>query len=84
MTRTIHKYPFVEQYLNAPHGPVRLVAQQNDAEFPTLWIEHPVGAPATATFEIRPTGAEFEFSAEHVGSAVCGPFVWHVYRLATT
>lgn len=58
------------------------VAQQHAGTFPTLWIEH-FDSPETVLrkYVIHGTGAEFE-DGVHVGSAMCGPFVWHVFEIA--
>ena len=80
MTRIVYKYDFFNSELTAPHGLVRLVADQAGDGMPTIWIEHDLSAPATAEYFIRPTGAEFTVPHHHVGSCICGSFVWHVYR----
>lgn len=78
--RVIYKYPFDSGALHAPDGNVLLVGWQGARQVPTLWIEHDVDAPVVAYY-VRPTGeAFFDAGDEHVGSAICGAFVWHVYK----
>lgn len=83
MTQVIYKYEFDRGVLTAPHGKVMLVGQQHGNQLPTLWLMHP---PATerhtmARYTLVPTGQEFDPTGmDHVGSAVCGSFVWHVFR----
>lgn len=83
----IHKFQMTDEVCRFPLGNVVLVAQQNSyQDFPAVWIERPVdgGSPNTmATQEYRIFGTGHPIDArglEHVGSAICGPYVWHVYR----
>lgn len=82
MNRQVLKYPFMHTSpLVAPVGKVVLVDYQSDnSEMPTLWIEHAPGAPM-ATYVMVGTGHPIASHMEHVGSAICGRFVWHVYRI---
>jgi len=82
----IFKYEFETDAINAPNGKVLLVSQRQDGvTLPTIWIEHSSAASRTEMlYFLRGTGETIhpDSNAEHVGSAVCGPFVWHVYRRA--
>jgi hypothetical protein len=56
-------------------------------EAPAVWIERDRDRSADyATPALRlvavGTGDDVPEEATHVGSAWCGPFMWHVYRLA--
>lgn len=80
INQVIYKYAMSNGVTRAPAGPVRLVAQQDGSELPTLWIEHLVNAPSDTNYYVRGTGQQFnDEGSKHVGSAVCGHFVWHVY-----
>lgn len=81
--KTIRKYPFGQSStVFAPIGKVLLADyQDNGSDLPTLWIEHDADAERVE-YVIMATGAEWnESESEHVGSAICGRYVWHVYRL---
>lgn len=82
MTDVIHKYKMVGDASFAPAGKVLLVDYQGDgSELPTLWVQHdPISTPMTS-YHIFATGSNVPRDGlEHVGSAICGRFVWHVYR----
>lgn len=81
MTQTIYKYEFTSGILKAPRGQVMLVAQQGQRDLPTIWIKHETDPKAIVmgVYEIVPTGGVVEVDETHVGSAVCGIFVWHVF-----
>lgn len=82
--RTVHKYEFgqnTEIRVPWPHGArVVLVAQQGNT-LPTLWVECDTTLDAQLRyFCVIGTGHPVTPpDLEHVGSAVCGSFVWHVY-----
>ena len=90
--RIIYKYRFEEHeihagkdYIMIPAGKVLLVAQQNMHSLPTLWVEHtdPFDQATSRKYRLAGTGhlIDEEFTAwEHVGSCICEPLVWHVYR----
>lgn len=81
--KTIYKYPFrVGSVIEAPAGKVVLVAHEDRSGTPTIWIEHETNAPSDTHYQFVGTGG-FIPRGEHVGSAICAPFVWHVYRLDT-
>lgn len=80
--RVIHKYE-MSAYgaTSAPNGRVVLVAQQHNQEMPTVWIEYDPSNYTFTNYVVIGTGQQWvNDQGEHVGSAVCGPFVWHVYR----
>lgn len=57
---------------------VLLIADQRGTL--TLWAEQEDERPPTPRlFEVVGTGGIRPEGMEHVGSAVCGDFVWHVY-----
>lgn len=79
--RIIHKFPLTTEQNNLPHGKPVLVANQ-DGMTPTVWIERDAAfntGPGD-TYVFIGTGHPVPVDWEHVGSSVCGPFVWHVYR----
>jgi len=82
--RVVYKYNFRKGgVIRAPRGYVALVAYQpNGTEFPTIWVEHDPGVTPECDYFIVGTGSPIDpyERAEHVGSALCGSFVWHVYR----
>ena len=81
----VYKYPFKDTgHRQTPVGKVILVAQQNDEPLPTVWVEHLVGEEKMHQLIIQGTGRHFPCdpgNTEHVGSAICGEFVWHVYKV---
>lgn len=83
MPRTIHKFPLTTVTNMLPVGKVVLVDWLNhdDDVLPTIWIEYdPYDAQNTDQYIIVGTGHHVPTDMEHVGSAVCGRFVWHVYK----
>lgn len=88
MKSVIYKYPITDMVQSIPVGDVVLVAQQGDSTLPTLWVRHSqdtilAGDYANKdTYTIVGTGNSFDNDGfAHVGSCVCGDFVWHVYRM---
>jgi hypothetical protein len=79
--RVIYKYRMESIEMCAPLGHVLLVAAQNNHHLPTLWIEHNFdrSGPKTQTYVVCETGGTPPPDSSHVGSCVCGEFVWHVY-----
>lgn len=83
MSRTIHKYGLTTGINVLPKGKVVLVGWLNhdDDVLPTIWIEYdPNDAQHTDQYVIVGTGHSVWIDMEHVGSAICGRFVWHVYK----
>lgn len=87
MNKVIYKYPMEvldgRGEARLPAGKVLLVAGQG-GPIPTLWIEHDSADPGNGVFEtylVVGTGHDFDDTGfEHVGSCVCGPYVWHIYK----
>ena len=60
---------------------VKTVADQFGAV--TMWAEVDSDAePEKRTFDVYGTGLPIPAGLEYVGTAFCGPFVWHVYEQA--
>jgi hypothetical protein len=86
--RTIWKYQLIagnDLRVRLLEPVIIFVSGQGEAE-PVVWIEHGGHNPdlLEPTLEITfiGTGHPVPESSEgwnHVGSTVCGPFVWHVY-----
>lgn len=80
--RVIYKYRWLRgEHLNVPRGKVVLVNYEgNGSELPTIWIEHesPTDSRMMRLY-LYGTGGKIDAGHRHVGSAVCGRFVWHVY-----
>ena len=92
MTKKIYKYelPTSEVTLQFPADARLLRVGHDPAEpmLPCLWVELDVDLPATEThiFKTYGTGHELEEPEEerhYVGTAVCGPFAWHVFEVPT-
>lgn len=78
--RVIYKYDFdLSGVLVVPHGKVVLVAQQNNSELPSVWVEHEDITDERMALHMYGTGHQIDVRHRHVGSAVCGSLVWHVY-----
>jgi hypothetical protein len=83
VSRVIYKYDFDTRtclQLTLCNPQIVLIAQQSGA-LPTVWIEQDLDRdPDTVlTLAVFGTGHAIPEGVSHVGSAVCGPFVWHVY-----
>lgn len=78
--RRIYKWP-LSPTTSIPWSPddrVLMVADQGGT--PTLWAEQEDELPApTRLVTVVGTGMTAPAGLEHLGSAVCGEFVWHVY-----
>jgi hypothetical protein len=82
--RRIYKWPLMPttKLPWSPEDRVLLVADQRGTL--TLWAEQEDAFPAPhREFIVVGTGFEAPAGLEHVGSAVCGDFVWHVYAEST-
>ncbi len=85
--RFIWKYqlqPGINVIPVTPGARIVLVAPwQPDSDAPGVWIEHQL---RTATMKMRlqavGTGEDIPPDGAHIGSAWCGPYMWHVYELA--
>ena len=86
----VYKYPLGPGVTRIPWDEyskvVLVVYQDNNNWLPTLWVEHPTAKPGGHRgFGVIGTGETFDplgnngIAIEHVGSAICGSLVWHVY-----
>lgn len=73
----IHKFQLTSADF-LPEGKVLLIAQQNDSPFPYLWLEYDPDIAVETAYRIFGTGQSP--TGEHIGSAICGDYVWHVYK----
>lgn len=81
--KVVFKYLLNANVNVIPAGRIMLVDWQSGRRYPTVWAEHELPLTGeTMRLEVRATGREYEHSDldHHVGSAVCGPFVWHVFQ----
>ena len=80
MTRVVYKYPMNESgVMVVPHGKVVLVAQQDGWTLPVVWVEHNRYEEYRMALHNYATGDKIDVRHTHVGSAVCGSLVWHIY-----
>lgn len=84
MSRRVLKWPVPVDDQDHPigAGPVVLVASQLAADLVFVWTEEDVDDPRPPMRRARVYGTGQSIpdpSDEHVGSALAGPFVWHVY-----
>lgn len=82
MARRIYKWPLPAGERHAvpwsPDDKVLMVAEQHGDL--TLWAEQEDSQPATRrALRVVGTGFDAPVGWEHLGSAVCGEFVWHLY-----
>lgn len=77
--RRIYKWP-LDDTTQVPWSPGDRVLLIADQAGPTLWAEQEdsVGA-GLRRFIVVGTGWPVPPDTEHVGSTVCGQFVWHIY-----
>lgn len=69
MQDTLHDVPIAEP---------KLCAVQNGT--PALWFERDDGhVGRNVTFRVLATGEPIPDGWEHYGSAIDGPYVWHIY-----
>ena len=84
--RTIWKYEFNDSGFRevdlGRNYKVILIASQHGSPFPTIWIEHNPEEEerSSVAFQIIGTGHVIPDDYEHIGSAICGAFVWHIYK----
>ena len=90
MTRTIYKYsvPVDDQWHEVSTSiPARIVHVDCQGGFGTVnvWAEFDLEAQETSSRKMRAfaTGQPIPDGASYVGTALAGPFVWHVYAEAT-
>ncbi len=88
-TRVIWKYELHpgENVIPVPPGS-RIIAvsaaEPDPSDGPAIWIERDRFGSETWTIRVRAvgTGHDIPVDGVHIGSAWCGPFMWHVYELA--
>ncbi len=81
MTTRIFKYPItLDDAIPMPDGVVVLVGL-DPAGSVCVWVQHadPDGRKIDRDLFIVGTGHEVPQPANHLGSFVQGPYVWHVY-----
>jgi hypothetical protein len=90
MSRVVWKYVLSpgENVISAPRGS-RIVAvgpAMPGANGPAVWVEREKDADPTVTMRVAAIGTGHPVPSEalHIGSAWCGPFMWHVYELEVT
>jgi hypothetical protein len=90
MTRAIYKYavPVDDEWHEVSiHGPARVlhVDCQDDYGTVYLWAEVDIEGTGDTVRNMRAfaTGQAIPDGASYVGTALTGPFVWHVYAEAT-
>lgn len=86
MTRVVWKYELHPggDVIWAPAGAriVHVGPFEPGSNAPAVWIERgEPDAPGRWRLLVIATGGEVPDGAIHVGSAWCGPYMWHVYRL---
>lgn len=78
--RTIHKFMLAPDHTHRlPRGTPVLVGHQGSGT-PTVWIDHNTDTQERDEYVFFGTGQTITGAWVHVGSCICGPFVWHVYR----
>lgn len=82
--RGVWKYQTQAGRAAAPmaNGPVVLVGRDLSGEV-CVWIDGDLSDSTLRAFRVFGTGQEVPPSAEHVGSWVEAPFVWHVYEVTS-
>lgn len=83
MNKIIYKYDFEDgPELIIPWSKMNVIhVAANGQTLPTVWVE--VSGDPTETghkLHVLGTGWPVPDHLEHVGSAVCGSYVWHVYK----
>lgn len=86
--RTVWKYvinlmmPARTHAFSIPTGRIVHCGKDPRTGCPALWIEVDPAAPVRPRrFAVVGTGAGTPLAGQHVGSAICDPYVWHVYEL---
>lgn len=62
-------------------GKIVLVACQYDAASVQVWTEEDAEDEGHRLVRVFGTGHEVPTEYSHLGSAVSGPFVWHLYQI---
>jgi hypothetical protein len=82
--KTVYKYEADESgaYQLPDTAEIVLVADQGQNIFPTVWaIVGPHDHTQGTILQAVGTGHPIPPSTDHVGSAICGSFVWHLVRV---
>jgi len=89
-TRVVWKYELYPGKNVIPVPPGSRIAAVSSAEpdpsdGPAVWIERARFSSETRTIRLKAvgTGEDVPVDGTHIGSAWCGPFMWHVYELST-
>lgn len=87
MTRVVHKVRVTDDQVivKASAGAFKVLTVHEQNNVPTVWyetLEKPV-IPIDVKFTIVPTGGAVPDHYVYVGTAFCGPAVWHVYQYPT-
>lgn len=82
--RTVYEYPLASGMRSAvamPRDSTILLVSHQEGNL-TLWAEVDTDYDqVTRNFEVVPTGGPCPLGSSHVGTAVIGGFVWHVYEI---
>lgn len=83
--RTIWKYPVVivdsPQVVDMPAGSeIVHFAQQDDGSLCFWALVNPTAATRKRTFYVHGKGHSVSQYENHVGTAICGYFVWHLFE----
>lgn len=84
MNRVIHKFTFTDTDRIIVTGGIQVVhvgSIHPDHSMPTVWVERDLDdLPHGLLLLFVGTGHPIPDDTAHCGSAICDPFVWHVYR----
>ncbi len=86
-TRVVWKYELHpgENVIEVPPGSriVAVAPWQPDGDGPAVWIERPRSHVPIRPIRLQAvgTGHDIPVDGAHIGSAWCGPYMWHVYEL---
>ena len=82
MAKVIKQYLLSEGTNKLPYGKVLLIGHKDKKSFPSIWIEHDIEDERTVVYKVignqKEDSDDFRYP-HHVGSCVCGFYVWHVY-----
>ena len=84
MSRVVHKAQLsdVETTVKVSAGAFKVLTVHEQNGLPTIWyetLEKPI-VPIDVKFTLVPTGGDVPDYAAYVGTAFCGPTVWHIYQ----
>ena len=75
--------PLDDEWHSLPIGKVAMIESRQREEMLScvgVWIEQRQMEQHAFKYRVFGTGHNIDTPAEHVGSTVAEPFVWHVYR----